>query len=919
MRTNRFVQGLKIAQKLPLYIVGAGFAVGLSIGISTYFNAADSLEQARQDQLVTALEARRTALHTLLNGIDQDLQIIASSVTTRWAMMGFSEGWSEFEEQPTENLRQLYVEGNPHPEGRRAELDAAEDDSTYSEVHGLYHPWFREYLNKRSYADVFLLDVDGNLVYSVSKSLDFATNLDSGQWRETGLGEAFRIARDRPETGFQVFVDFSKYGASKGAPSSFMATPILDEDDTLLGVLALQMSASPINKVLQQAAGLGETGETYLVGADFLMRSDSRFAETPTMLSRRVEMEAVRKALSGEHGFMFDTDGAGQSVMAAFAPLDFSGLRWALLGQMTEDEIMQPVAELGLQTVIISAIVMALLFVLSWFLAMDIVRPLRAILDAIAEMAKGNEANVPGERRTDEIGELARSTIHVYQKGLEAARLRSALDGCSTMVMVVNRNSNVVYVNDALQAMLDDDEAVIQRDQPDFSAGNLLGSHVGEVHPALAEFDSNTTSLEAVERRQIRVGDRRLNITVTPVLANDGRYLGMVIEWIDATLELTMQEAIDRVIDAASQGDFSQRVDLDGVDGVYQKLGDGMNRLTAMIAEAADDLGTMLEAMAKGDLSKRIEADFKGKLGELKGHANSTADKLTEIVGLIQAAADEVRSAVLEINAGTEDLSQRTRQAASNLKETAESTEEMASTVRQNAENAKNASQLAGTADKSAKTGGQVVEQAVDAMVEIERSAQRITDIIGVIDEIAFQTNLLALNASVEAARAGEAGKGFAVVAQEVRQLAQRSAQAANDIKTLIQDSNSQVEDGVQLVNRAGKALTEIVGSIGKVACIVQEISSASQEQTKGVQEINGSIAGMDAMTQKNSALVQESKSASLALSDQAMKLADLMAFFKLDEGTERQLSTGSRKPSQNQKKSTALVPAGNGDSWGEF
>ncbi len=342
---------------------------------------------------------------------------------------------------------------------------------------------------------------------------------------------------------------------------------------------------------------------------------------------------------------------------------------------------------------------------------------------------------------------------------------------------------------------------------------------------------------------------------------------------------------------------------------------------------AISTLNASLQQLAAGDLSTTIETEFPGDLEELRDAYNQSQEQLRKLVHQIQTATSEVGNAASEISSGTSDLSSRTEQAASSLEETAASTEEMSATVKQNAESAKNASQLAETANQTARKGGEVVEQAVGAMNGIEGSAQKITDIIGVIDEIAFQTNLLALNASVEAARAGEAGKGFAVVAQEVRQLAQRSAQAASDIKTLIQNSNSQVKEGVQLVNQAGEALGEIVMSIGKVAGIVQEISSASQEQAIGVQEINSSITSMDEMTQQNSALVEESTAAARALSEQASGLGELMAFFKLDgrAGTQRaRRTTASRpaivapdRPGPAARPEPALAAAS--DGWDEF
>ncbi len=538
-----------------------------------------------------------------------------------------------------------------------------------------------------------------------------------------------------------------------------------------------------------------------------------------------------------------------------------------------------------------------------WLLVRGLAKPVIQVKDTIKDLSNGVDTDIPCLNQRDEIGDLARSLDAVYQKGLESTRLRAALDGANTMVMVVNRQANIIYVNPALQGHLSSFESEIRKQLPQFNGAQLVGTNIDNFHKNPSHQRDILKGLTGPRVATINLGGRRIELTVSPVRGVDNSVLGAVAEWNDVTQDEAIRKEMDQVISAASAGDFSRKIDLSQMDGAYRELADGMNKLVGVVDNATSDIGRMLEATAEGQLDQRIEADFQGKFGELKDNANRTAEQLATIVEQIQTVTSEVTAAASEITSGTSDLSDRTEQAASNLEETAASSEQMSATVRQNAENAKNANQLADTANQTASKGGKIVERAVEAMSGIEGSAQKITDIIGVIDEIAFQTNLLALNASVEAARAGEAGKGFAVVAQEVRQLAQRSAQAASDIKTLIQDSNGQVKDGVDLVNQAGEALGEIVGSIGEVASIVREISSASQEQAAGVQEINSSVASMDEMTQQNSALVEESTAASRALSDQANKLSELMAFFKLGNQSSR------RQPAARPARSTPVQP----------
>jgi methyl-accepting chemotaxis protein len=297
------------------------------------------------------------------------------------------------------------------------------------------------------------------------------------------------------------------------------------------------------------------------------------------------------------------------------------------------------------------------------------------------------------------------------------------------------------------------------------------------------------------------------------------------------------------------------------------------------------EMAALTQRIAQGDLTLQL-ADT-GKETGVYAAMRDMVGQLKEMVGKVTLATAQVSSAAGEIAQGSADLSQRTEEQASALEETASSMEELTSTVKQSADNAGQANQLASAARAQAEQGGQVVEQAVSAMNAIHRSSRQIADIIGVIDEIAFQTNLLALNAAVEAARAGEQGRGFAVVAGEVRKLAQRSADAAKEIKALIGDSVAKVEDGGRLVDRAGESLREIVASVKKVSDIVAEIAAASREQAGGIEQVNRAILQMDQVTQQNAALVEQTAAASHAMGDQAGELQRLMGFFKLERGTQ--------------------------------
>jgi methyl-accepting chemotaxis protein len=348
--------------------------------------------------------------------------------------------------------------------------------------------------------------------------------------------------------------------------------------------------------------------------------------------------------------------------------------------------------------------------------------------------------------------------------------------------------------------------------------------------------------------------------------------------------ERAFQSELSKLVEAASSGDFSRRIDLSGKSGLTAKLGSGVNTWADNISAAFGQVREVMSALANGDVTRRMEGEYEGDLAQLRNEINRMADGISSVVGRIVGAAATVQGATHEIGSGVTDLAERTEQQASALEETAASMEQMSATVRQNALNAQEANRAATSTRDLAIGGGEIAGRAVAAMSRIEDSSRQITEIVDLIEEIAFQTNILALNAAVEAARAGDAGRGFAVVANEVRALSQRSSQALKDIKTQIASSDASVKAGVDLVKQAGISLGEIVESVKRVAGLVAEIAAASQEQSTGIEQVSRAIGSMDQMTQQNASLVEETNSALNSAQTQVGELQSAVSFFKTAE-----------------------------------
>ena len=417
-------------------------------------------------------------------------------------------------------------------------------------------------------------------------------------------------------------------------------------------------------------------------------------------------VDVIRASGAGFVGYAWPRPGSDEPVAKESYVIGFAPWGWVIGTGVYVDDLVRDAWDAALSLIKMAVLALIATGCLALWLSSTITRPLAVITDLAQRLANGEHVRVSESKTSNEIGELTNAFRVFAARGLESARLRAALDSCEANVMVANRSREIVYLNPNVQRMLKSIEQDIRKELPHFSADELIGTSIDVFHKNPAHQHRVLDNLRTTHHAKLNMGDRKLAFAASPVLGDEGERLGTVVEWHDQTAELAIQEEIDGVVAAANQGDLSQRLTLEGKEGFMLKLAEGMNKLTGLVEGVTDDIGEMLESMAKGDLSKRITADYQGRFGDLKQHANDTVDRLADIVSEVQTAAREVQNSGQEISAGTDDLSRRTEQAAANVEGTAAASEQMSATVKQNAENARNANQLASSANKVAGQGG---------------------------------------------------------------------------------------------------------------------------------------------------------------------------------------------------------------------
>ena len=639
-------------------------------------------------------------------------------------------------------------------------------------------------------------------------------------------------------------------------------------------------------------------------------------------------------------------DTAARDKVVVFDTLP--GARWTIAGGTYIDEF-SALARAISGYVALGGLLMAvvLVAVLFWLVRVFIMKRLLVnVVPTFRSLSAGKYDTPVDVAANDEVAQVMQGletmqnrlgfeVADAKARGDEMTRVKIALDNVSTPVRIADPAGHVIYANEALLKLLRMIEVNLKAQNPNFSVDSFVGSSIGHLYADPAAALQRLAQLSNTTEVEMEIGGRTFRVVTSPVFNELKERLGSVGEWQDRTDQIAVEKEVADLVSAAARGDLSMRITLQGKTGFFMALGEGLNQLVGTTQKALTATSAVLSQVAQGDLTETVDADFDGIFGQLKDDTNTTIARLREVIGRIKESAELIDVAAKEIAAGNTDLSARTEEQASSLEQTASSMEELNSTVKQNAENAVQANQLARSSNDIAVKSGQVVQQIVSTMTGIQDSSKKIADIIGVIDSIAFQTNILALNAAVEAARAGEQGRGFAVVATEVRNLAQRSATAAKEIKELIAESTSKVDAGTRLVDQAGVSMDAVVTSFQQVTTLVTDISNASREQSSGIEQVTQAVGQMDEVTQQNAALVEQAAAAAESLEEQAQALVGAVAMFKLDGRPQpaarsvaklgapvsRALPIKVATPASRsgQKMVTAPIAGDNGDEWEEF
>ncbi|QKI90083.1 methyl-accepting chemotaxis protein [Thiomicrorhabdus xiamenensis] len=722
-----------------------------------------------------------------------------------------------------------YIAGNENPKDQRWKLLKGTSKSAYHAIHASMQPVVHKFITNSHFNDLYLLDKDSaRVLYSVSKQGDFGIDLQQPNWQGSALAQAWQKARNLTE-GQTAFIDFSQYAPAGKTPVAFMVAPVVFEGKKI-GLLAVEFTYEELNAIMSDRSGMGSSGDSFIIGSDGLMRTDASLDPKHSVLyafTHRNETGAhhtFKTALQGDSGVQTGSSFQGTEVISAYTPLKIEETEWVLVTEMSQEEAFASSEALQKSTWWMVIVGLLLISTAAYLIARSISRPVQDLVETMKNIQQSGDFSqrhpVSGK---DEIAEAAQALNHLMQS------LDMAFKEIRLVMHSISQGQFNLRVNSDLHGDLSDLKEDI----------NLSAQSV-------------ETTMQALSEVMLGIAEGDFSVRL------DQNVKGELKQQVDNAMQ-QMDVAVNTISEAmefAAKGEFSHRVTGD-LKGDMVKLKHSVNASLEEIEKAIDEITLSAKAMSEGDLTRLVEGKYDGELLELQTALNHSIDHLSEMVATIRNASDEVTRGADQISHGSMDLNERTQNQAAALEQTASSMEQMTSSVRSNSDSAQQAYQLAEKAQDKTQQGVLIMNQTIEAMHGIESASEQISNIIGLIDSISFQTNLLALNAAVEAARAGEAGRGFAVVAGEVRNLAGNSADAANQIKQLIDNTVEQIHKGTELAGQSSEALQEIRSAIHEVNELIARINQSSSEQATGITQVNQAISNIDQTTQQNAHLVE--------------------------------------------------------------
>jgi len=776
----------------------------------------------------------------------------------------------------TLSLQHAYIAANPNPLGSKEALNQGNGNTTYDAVHADVHPALRSYLEQFGYYDIFLVDSDsGSIVYSVYKELDYATSLIDGPYAGTNFAEAFRQANQLTRSGEFVLVDYESYTPSYEAPASFIASPIF-KDGVKLGVAIFQMPIDRLNEIMNSRSGMGETGESYLVGPDLLMRSDSYLdPKNHSVLASflnpelgKVDTVPVHRALAGETGKDLIVDYNGNYVLSAYAPVQIGNFTWSILVEIDLAEAMNPTMASGEEY-------FADFIELNSYYDLFLVDPAGYCFYTVAQEADYQTNLINGVYAKSGLGQLVQRVMvdQEYAVADFAPYAPSNGEAAAFAAKPIVNNGKVDLIV-AVQLSAD-------------KVNQILGMRVGlgetgESYVVGSDFRMRSDSYLDPKNRSIQA-------SFAGTVANNGIDTPQVRSALSGESGMTIGEDYRGAMVLSSYGPLS--------------FGDSKWAIVAEMDEA--EAFAVIDSMRMSSVVEVVVCAVVVLFVALY-IARSVAKPIIFASEQLQLAAQEIECASSEGASASQLLAEGASEQAASLEETSSAIEEIHSIIRQGAVQAHETSGTAQSASHSANSGQSAmkalrtqVDAVVDsakemelAMSSIQESSSSISNIIKTIDEIAFQTNILALNAAVEAARAGEAGAGFAVVADEVRSLAGRASEAARQTSALIEDSVARSQHGAKVNEAVGVNLQHVLAKasevdagfikiteeVSSVASTMSELESSTNEQREGIEQINAAMISVSDVTQQNAASAEEVASASEELNAQALSLKDVLS-----------------------------------------